>query len=180
MPKVVPPKGIPEYHSDQSQHEHIPSIPLRAIIAGPSGCGKTMLIVTMITDLYRKKDGKSVFKRIYVFSPSVNADPAWIPVKKFVKDEMNMGKDEEWAFDHYDPSALQGIITTQRAVIAAAKERKVRKMFNILVIVDDFADNPALVGTMLSCTRSSRGVGTPLSRRSVRPRNSGLYQTSFE
>ena len=59
MPKVVPPKGIPEYHSDQSQHEHIPSIPLRAIIAGPSGCGKTMLIVTMITDLYRKKDGKS-------------------------------------------------------------------------------------------------------------------------
>ena len=87
MPKVVPPKGIPEYHSDQSQHAHIPSIPLRAIIAGPSGCGKTMLIVTMITDLYRKKDGKSVFKRVYVFSPSVHADPAWIPVKKFVKDE---------------------------------------------------------------------------------------------
>ena len=70
MPNVVPPKGIPEYHSDQSQHEHIPSLPLRAIIAGPSGCGKTMLIVTMITDLYRKKDGKSVFKRVYVFSPS--------------------------------------------------------------------------------------------------------------
>ena len=92
MPKVVPPKGIPEYHSDQSQHEHIPSIPLRAIIAGPSGCGKTMLIVTMITDLYRKKDGKSVFKRVYVFSPSVHADPAWIPVKKFVKDEMNIGR----------------------------------------------------------------------------------------
>ena len=36
-----------------------------------------------------------------------------------------------------------GIISTQRAVIAAAKDRKIRKMFNILVIVDDFADNPA-------------------------------------
>jgi ABC-type sugar transport system ATPase subunit len=35
--------------------------------AGPSGCGKTMLIVSMITDLYRKKDGHSVFKRVYVF-----------------------------------------------------------------------------------------------------------------
>ena len=143
MPKVVPPKGIPEYHSDQSRHEHLPSIPLRAVIAGPSGCGKTMLIVTMITDLYRKNDGKSVFKRIYVFSPSVHADPAWIPVKKFVKDEIKMPKDEEWAFDHYDPGALNQIILTQRAVIAAAKDRKIRKMFNILVIVDDFADNPA-------------------------------------
>ena len=49
MPKVVPPK-VPEYHSDQSRHEHLPSVPLRAVIAGPSGCGKTMLIVTMITD----------------------------------------------------------------------------------------------------------------------------------
>ena len=76
MPKVVPPKGIPEYHSDQSRHEHLPSVPLRAVIAGPSGCGKTLLIVTMITDLYRRKDGKSIFQRVYVFSPSVHADPA--------------------------------------------------------------------------------------------------------
>ena len=67
--KVVPPKGIPEYKSDQSRHEHLPKVPLRAVVAGPSGCGKTLLIVTMITDLYRKKDGKSVFKRVYVFSP---------------------------------------------------------------------------------------------------------------
>ena len=85
MPKVVPPKGIPEYHSDQSQHEHLPSVPLRAVIAGPSGCGKTRLIGTMRTDLYRKKDGNSVFKRIYVFSPSVHADPAWHPVKKLYR-----------------------------------------------------------------------------------------------
>ena len=79
MPPVRPPKGIPEYHSDQSKHEHLPSVAIRAVIAGPSGCGKTMLIVTMITDLYKKNDGKSVFKRVYVFSPSVHADPAWTP-----------------------------------------------------------------------------------------------------
>ena len=143
MPKVVPPKGIPEYHSDQSQHDHLPSVPLRAVIAGPSGCGKTLLIVTMITDLYRRKDGKSVFKRIYVFSPSVHADPAWLPVKKFVEEELKVPKEEQWAWDRYDPLALETLIATQKHVIAAAKEKKVRKLFNILVVVDDFADNPA-------------------------------------
>lgn len=142
MPKVVPPK-VPEYHSDQSRHEHLPSVPLRAVIAGPSGCGKTMLIVTMITDLYKKNDGKSVFKRVYVFSPSVHADPAWTPVKKFVAEELKVPKEEQWAWDHYDPEALQALIATQKAIIAAAKEKKVRKMFNILIVVDDFADEPA-------------------------------------
>ncbi|HQU34853.1 MAG TPA: hypothetical protein PLB88_11090, partial [Thermoanaerobaculaceae bacterium] len=65
MAKVVPPR-ITEYTSDQSKHGHLPSVPLRMIIAGPSGCGKTLLVVTMLTDLYRKANGDSVFKRIYV------------------------------------------------------------------------------------------------------------------
>ena len=137
------PKGIPEYHSDQSRHEHLPKVSLRAVISGPSGCGKTLLIVTMICDLYRKKDGKSTFKRIYVFSPSVHADPAWHPIKKFVEDDLGVPKDEQWAWDHYDPVALQTLINTQREVIAAAKDKKLKKLFNILVVVDDFADNPA-------------------------------------
>jgi len=143
MPKVVPPSSIPEYHSDQSRHEHLPSVPLRAVIAGPSGCGKTLLIVAVITDLYKKKDGKSVFKRVFVFSPSLHADPAWLPVKKFVQDELKVPKEEQWAWDRYDPVALETLIATQKQVIAAAKQKKVRKLFNILVVVDDFADNPA-------------------------------------
>ena len=141
--KVVPPKGIPVYKSDQSRHKHLPKVPLRAVVAGPSGCGKTLLIVTMITDLYRKNNGKSVFERIYVFSPSVHADPAWLPVKKFVEDHLRVPKEEQWAWDHYDPVALEGLISTQRAVTAAAKQKKLKSLFNILIVVDDFADNPA-------------------------------------
>ena len=143
MPKVVPPKGIPEYHSDRSRHEHLPSVPLRAVIAGPSGCGKNLLIVTMITDLYKRNDGKSVFKRIFVFSPSVHADPAWLPVKKFVEEDLKVPREEQWAWDTYNPLALENLIATQKEVIKKAKEKKVRKLFNILIVVDDFADNPA-------------------------------------
>ena len=54
-----------------------------------------------------------------------------------------MPKAEQWAWDHYDPLALEHIIATQKEVISAAKEKKVRRLFNILVVVDDFADNPA-------------------------------------
>jgi hypothetical protein len=142
--KVVPPKGIPSWSSDQPQHAHLPPVPLRMVVAGPSGCGKTMLIVSMITtDLYRRRDGKSVFKRVFVFSPSVHADPAWLPVKKFVREELKVPEKEQWAWDHYDPGALQELIETQREIIQAAKEKKVRKLWNVLVVVDDFADNPA-------------------------------------
>ena len=74
MAVVVPPRGIPEYTSDQSRHEHLPSVPLRMVVCGPSGSGKTMAVVSMITDLYRRPIGDSAWKRIYVFSPSVNAD----------------------------------------------------------------------------------------------------------
>jgi GTPase SAR1 family protein len=140
--KVVPPKGIPSWRSDQPRHAHLPSVPLRMVVAGPSGCGKTMMIVALITDLYRKNDNHSVFKRIYVFSPSVHVDPCWKPVAKFVHEELKIGEKEQWAWDHYDPAALQEIIETQREIIAAAKEKKLRRMFNVLIVVDDFADNP--------------------------------------
>jgi hypothetical protein len=73
----------------------------------------------------------------------VHVDPAWLPVKKFVEDELKAPKAEQWAWDHYDPLAREQLIATQKEVIAVAKQKRVRRMFNILVVVDDFADNPA-------------------------------------
>ena len=93
MTAIVPPK-VQVYRSDQPDHAHLPQLPLRMIVAGPSGCGKTMMVITLITDLYRR-GGESVFKRVYVWSPS-------------------------------------------------AKERGHNKLFNILLVVDDFADDPGM------------------------------------
>jgi GTPase SAR1 family protein len=143
MATVVPPRGIPEYTSDQSKHGHLPTVPLRCVVCGPSGSGKTMLIVSMITDLYTRASGDSVFKRIFVFSPSVHADPVWQPVKKFVEEKLKV-TDEQWAWDHYDPAAMLHVIEEQRKVIAVAKERGLKKLFNILIVVDDFADDPRM------------------------------------
>jgi GTPase SAR1 family protein len=142
MAQVIPPRGIVEYKSSQSAHEELPRLPLRMIVAGPSGSGKTILIASLLTDLYRRPDGKSVFSRIFVFSPSVHVDPAWRPVERFIRDTLKVDTDEEWAFDSYNPGALEKIITEQQRITAIAKDRGYKKLFNICIVIDDFADDP--------------------------------------
>jgi hypothetical protein len=92
--KVVP-KRVKEWEVDQSRHEHLPAVPLRMIVAGPSGVGKTQLLQSIILDFYRTKGGKSVFARVYVFSPSCFADPVWGPVRKFRKKKERAGAGPE-------------------------------------------------------------------------------------
>ena len=52
-------------------------------------------------------------------------------------------KDEECFFDHYDPEDLEKIIDTQRKVVQYMKDRKKKKLYQILILVDDFADDPS-------------------------------------
>ena len=115
------------------------------VVAGPSGVGKTQLIQAMILDFYKTKGGDSVFARIYVFSPSVHADPVWGPVRKFCEKHLGQNqKDEPFLFDHYNPAELHKVMQTQKRVIAAGKEQEgTKKLWSILIVVDDFADNPA-------------------------------------
>jgi hypothetical protein len=54
---------------------------MRSIVLGPSGSGKTILLQNMILDIY-----EVCFDKIYVFSPSVNLDQTWLPVKEYIKD----------------------------------------------------------------------------------------------
>ena len=46
-------------------------------------------------------------------------------------------------FDHYDPDALAEIIDAQRKITNYMKKQNKTKLFQILVIVDDFADDPS-------------------------------------
>ena len=46
-------------------------------------------------------------------------------------------------YDHYDQEALQNIIDTQRKIREYQKKQKIQKeIFQILIVVDDFADDP--------------------------------------
>ena len=52
----------------------LPQPPFRWGVVGSSGSGKSVLLSNLLSqaDLYR-----SVFDRIYVFSPTAKSDPAW-------------------------------------------------------------------------------------------------------
>ena len=74
--------------------------------------GKSNFLVKLETEVYRHKDGKSCFDRIYVFSPSVNVDPIWKPVKDMIESEildmMNPNHQKEtFFFDEPDFKAIE-------------------------------------------------------------------------
>lgn len=138
-PIIKPIKGTKEYHSKQSKYDIAARLPMRSVILGPSGSGKTILLQSMITDIYA-----GCFERIYIFSPSIDVDGAWRPVKRYIENiKIIDNKEDPLYYDHYDPEALTKIISNQHKLIQYMKDGKFDKMYNILIIVDDFSDDAA-------------------------------------
>ena len=161
-PKIQP-INLQEYTVKQSKYEVCGKLPIRSVILGPSGSGKTVLLQNMILDIYR-----DCFSRIYIFSPSIEVDQTWQPVKSFITKHMNVKhtKEEPIYFDHYDPEALTHILETQHKSTNFLKKRGDKKLFQILIIVDDFADDP-------SFTRQSKILHSLYTRgRLRRPKSS--------
>ena len=140
VPNIQPIK-LKEFETKQSKYDMVPKIPLRSVILGPSGSGKTILLQNMILDIYR-----NCFSRIYIFSPSIDVDTTWLPVKKYIEEEMKVHNttEEPIYFNHYDPEQLHKIIDTQHKVIDYMKKKNIKKLYSILVVVDDFADSPEI------------------------------------
>jgi len=137
-PKIEPHK-IQEFNVKQSKYEMVGKLATRAIICGPSGSGKTVLLQSMILDIYR-----GCFSRIYIFSPSINVDYTWIPVKEYISKEMKVEETDtdKFYYDHYDFEALNNIISTQHKIVDYMKKHGYKKLHQILIIVDDMADDP--------------------------------------
>ena len=79
----------------------MPLVPCTGIFLGPSKSGKTAALISLILEQY-----KGVFERIYVFSPSVNIDDGWIPVKKYIEQDLGVNAEREQAAAHH-PAAAQ-------------------------------------------------------------------------
>ena len=75
-PNISPVK-VKEYHVKQNKYEHASELPTRSVISAASGSGKTVLIQILILDVY-----SGCFSIIYIFSPSIDIDDTWLPVKK--------------------------------------------------------------------------------------------------
>lgn len=138
IPDVKPVK-FQDFEVKQSKYEMVGKLPTRAVIVGPSGSGKTVLLQSMILDIYR-----GLFSRIYCFSPSIHVDYTWQPVKDFIRNVMKVEETDtdKFYYDHYDFDALSNIINTQHKIIDYMKKHGHKKLHQILIIVDDMADDP--------------------------------------
>ena len=86
-----------------------------------------------------------MFSRIYIFSPSINVDSVWLPVKKYIEHEMKINtKEEQCYFEECNSNDLKNIIDTQHKIIEFMKSKRYKKLFQIRVVIDDMVDNPKL------------------------------------
>ena len=97
----------------------------------PSSGGKTTTLISLLLGPYAK-----VYESIHIFSPSVDIDSAWEPVREFAKGLKEASFHSEW-----DEPALLEILARQKTRIKEQKAIKTTKPLpQSLVIIDDFAD----------------------------------------
>jgi hypothetical protein len=94
------------------------------------------LLQNFCIDIFR-----SCFERIFIFSPSINLDHVWHPVKKYIREELGVDEAKEpFCFDTYNEEALERIIAQQFKLAEYMKE-KGKFVYSILIIADDMATN---------------------------------------
>ena len=138
--EIKPAANQKQFQVKQSKYKLLcENLPTRALLCAPSGSGKTVLLQQMIMNLYDR-----CFSRIFIFSPSVNHDSVWEPVKDYIENTLDVHETEEEQFyyDHYDPDALEKIIETQTRLVKHMKAKGQKKLYQILIIIDDFSDAP--------------------------------------
>jgi hypothetical protein len=140
-PRIIA-HDVHEYATPQPAHPVLPRLPMRAIAVGPSGSGKTVFIQSLIVDLMRTRGGGSCFLHIYVWSPSIHLDPVWATVREFAKKVLK--QEDDCFFQEFHTQDLQAVIDKQQKLITQLKERGTKMLPNILVVVDDFADDAAV------------------------------------
>ena len=93
IPDMSPEKG-PVHSVKQSRFPHAPKLPALLIVQGPSMSGKSSALQRLFTEVWVGPNGKSVFDRIYIFSPSVGSsfedgiDETWTPVKRLIETQL--------------------------------------------------------------------------------------------
>ena len=131
-----------EYNCKQSSYGYMACLPARILLNAPSGTGKTVALTNLVLDIY-----KGCFEKIYIFSPTIFIDDNWTVVKKYIDKEMDIKHTDEDPiyFDTFEEKDLKNVIDTQEGIIKYMKEKDYKHLYNICIIIDDWADNEKVV-----------------------------------
>ena len=125
-----------EYTYTQSKYDVAPRIPFSMVITGQSGSGKTVLLSNLILDIYR-----GCFSRVFIWSSSIELDPVWAPVKKYIEHELKVNPDKEKVyFDTFNIDEMQKVLDLQHKINQFQKKNGETKLFSVLFLIDDFID----------------------------------------
>ena len=126
------------YDVKQPPDQVVCRTPSNGILCAPSASGKTVLLVSMILQQYR-----GCFERVYILSPSIDMDPQWEPVKKYIREDLGVNTDREQCWwDEWDEGALRNILAQQKKITQQSKQLGMKKLYQVLIVLDDMADSP--------------------------------------
>ena len=121
---IVKPYKTTEYTFTQSNYEVAPRIPFSMVITGQSGSGKTVLLSNLILDIY-----KGCFSRIFIWSSSIDLDPVWTPVKKYIEKGLNVNPEKEKVyFDTFNIDEMQKVLDLQHKNKSVSEEKRTYKI----------------------------------------------------
>ena len=146
-PRVTPVQ-LNDHNCKQSKYNDVVhKSPMGSMLVGPSCGGETVLLTNMILDIYR-----DCFSRVYVWSPSIHVDPTWKHVNDYIRDHVKPNDRNKCYFDSHEPSELEQVIKTQQKVIDYHEEQKHKDSYQILAVIDDFADGTSFTNNFITFT----------------------------
>jgi hypothetical protein len=158
------------YSFAQSPHEHLVRMPATVIAVAPSNSGKSTWLMSLLMD--PEKYG-AAWTDLLVCSPSLGVDKVWEPLKREVK-RRNLSEDEVF-HSSWDAEKIGARCAEHGRKVQALKDKSPQATIPLLLlIVDDFADQPAVMkarGQNLLdsiCIKGRHsGIGTILSVQTV-------------
>ena len=118
------------------------------------------------------------FVRVYIFSPNVHVDSAWDAWKKFNREILKVPDEEKTMFDEWDEAKLKEIVAAQTKLIKHMKDKKMKKLYAICIVIDDWSDRTDVMkragGILTSLFIKGRhsGINTWVSAQALRTMHS--------
>lgn len=157
---AIQPHPHPEYSFKDGPSSHLPRTPLRGLVLGPSGAGKGVFLCDLLVRIYA-----GCFERIFVWSPSVDLDHQWDPVKRYSERVLKVDQSKEKTFfSSWDEGQVREIIAAHTQVTLLAKKMGNTRLHSIVIVVDDFADMPRIMHSPTN----------PLAQLFIRGRHAGI------
>ena len=125
--------------------EPFAALPTSFCLIAPTSGGKTQILLNIFCRFYVTSGGKSLFQRIFLFSPTARLDEQYKPLINLIE-KFTDQKKEPLIFEVFSMCKLGDIIEEQRKIVEECRKRKMKPP-QIAIILDDLAERADILQT---------------------------------